>query len=219
MNHSAFNLKFSNDVTAALQYIFGMAKNTSPVLVPSLGKFLIVLSILGVGIHSDKSFAKVKLVECGLSGNTDERIEDCQKKNHAAAEFLADGESKGSAYAWKLVRKTAETAEVSGAYWLDVLSHVIWAPALSKREQERAIKDCQSLHQSLPEDRDYRSAETHGIRQVLPEMLGNVYWTVSQSPYPESAYFFAATEREGYIDDGNKKIGHLAQCIELERGN
>jgi hypothetical protein len=76
--------------------------------------------------------------------------------------------------------------------WKDNATGIIWYPALKGLYTwEQAKEQAQVLNLDLPTKEDFQTAELHGFREVLKDMVSNYFW--SSSPYPTNsdlAYYF-----------------------------
>jgi hypothetical protein len=150
-------------------------------------------------IGSDSSIDKKV---CGLKGDVDERIKNCNSRKNGLA----------------LVSRTKEGKEVHK----DLLTGLIWSDRLQNVMTHYSAENaCHSLLSEvakigsvtwrLPNIEEYKEAEKNGIRKALPNMN---YWFWSSSvhrSYSNVAWVFLGGD--GNTDLGNRNFYGSVRCV------
>lgn len=149
---------------------------------------------------------------CGWSGSLSARVAGCNTRK------VTSGGAE-----WQLVYRSGAEADAVEV-WLDVAERRIWGDAFqnpwggfwaSRRTFDEAYGLCEDagaahngkmteLRWSMPERSDYDTAESRGIREIIPGLMDGFYWVdESQSGSAKTVYWgstgeFRSADREDF---------------------
>lgn len=139
-----------------------------------------------------------KTKPCGKSGSVSKRIRSCKST-------VKKGKSK-----WELVARTSEGYEL----WRDAGSGLVWTDKVPlKMSQSQARRLCEGrrvknvtgglkLKFRLPRISEFKTAERHGMRRVLPNLDEDWFWSASARGKDKQGVML------GYMYDGvDGKVG------------
>lgn len=121
-------------------------------------------------------------LSCGTNGSVRERIADCATRRSSSG-------TRGG-FEWRLVTHVPEGSEV----WRDEATGLVWSDTAGDHlEQDQAETRCggsaphgedgfiprEEVRWRLPSHDDYVEADAHGLRELLPNMLGHRFWTAT----------------------------------------
>ena len=98
--------------------------------------------------------------------------------------------------------------------WKDITSGITWSDVEPKNYTfDDAVK---TFGTELPTKEEFTIAESHGFREILPNMKNNWFWSPSVYPYyTDVAYVFSGNFGNIYYDV--RDLSDSVRCI--ERGN
>lgn len=171
----------------------------------------LILSTLVLAISAQAEEAQRAPVACGERGSWEQRVADCKTRNGALAskEVAVEG---GARVAWNLAFR-GESSDVAtvNEIWIDSENGLVWGPRLDGSfEYSEALRACRAGWR-LPTSNEFRSSEDHGMRQVLKNLSGKIYWTATPSDYPTAAFYYDGSD--GFTEDGNRDVAHSVRCV------
>lgn len=182
-----------------------------------------VLAIFGAFIASFNAYASFSVASsCGTSGNIDERIASCarpvEQGGQGEAAIRTYQNEHGETFRWRLVTQTREGRQVwrdetpvrdnEYAVWSDVADSNMhhWAATeycdVPNRGEES--KGHLKAKFKLPTGEEYRAAELHGIRQVLPNISERMFWA---GDFISEAEALAFDSKDGSLTKMNRGSG------------
>jgi len=138
---------------------------------------------------------------CGLNGDLQDRIADCQNKN---------GKDAIRAQDWVLVMRDESDGEFVEAWMIKGTDQLWLSPEKGTFTFDEAKKQCHSRGFWLASRQEFEKAEDAGMREALFFLKGKLWWTYTHSDFPGAAFFYNGTR--GYTDDGNKTVPHSVVC-------
>lgn len=94
--------------------------------------------------------------------------------------------------------------------WKDLTSGITWYDIENRKHKHDEAID--QFKNRLPSKEDFKLAELHGFREILPSMKNNRFWSSSVRPNDSGfAYFFGGNDGDVYY--GYRSFSGSVRCV------